>query len=119
MTITRTFIFILASILFFAPFTFSQQKVITGIVKDFHSDERVPFASVYFKNTTTGKLTDSSGSFSFYLSEWPSDTLLITCVGFQPFKLYIPKDKDSLLLLEIPMERGTFNEGVRVKTKVN
>ena len=118
MNIIRNFIFILAGILFFAPLTFSQKKVITGIVKDYNSEERVPFASVYFQNTTTGKLTDSSGSFSFYLDEWPSDTLLITCVGFQPFKLYLPKDRDSFLL-EIPMERGTFNEGVRVKTKVN
>src|SRR4249919_3267900 len=117
MNLIRNLVFILASFLFFAPVAFSQKKVITGFVKDFNSEERVPFASVYFQNTTVGKLTDSSGSFSFYLEAWPADTLLITCVGYQPFKLYIPKDKDSLLV-EIQMERGTFNVGVRVKTKV-
>ncbi|MES1219724.1 MAG: DUF5686 family protein [Bacteroidota bacterium] len=110
------------SILFIAGFTFSasafSQKRINGIVRDFHSDERVPFASVSFQNTTVGKLTDSAGTFSFYLDKWPSDTLLITCVGFQPFKLYLPPSKDTILI-DIPMERGTFNEGVRVKTKVN
>ncbi|MGC4037344.1 MAG: DUF5686 family protein [Chitinophagaceae bacterium] len=111
-------VFILIGAFTFTLSAFSQQKVITGIVKDFHSDERVPFASVYFQNTTVGKLTDSSGTFSFYLDKWPSDTLLITCVGYQPYKLFIPADKDSFLL-EIPMDRGTFNEGVRVKTKVN
>ena len=118
MNLIRNLVFIILSVLYFAPSAFSQKKVITGIVKDFNSEERVPFASVYFKNTTVGNLTDSSGSFSFYLDAWPSDTLLITCVGFQPYKLFLPSDKDSFRL-EIPMERGTFNEGVRVKTKVN
>jgi len=89
-----------------------------GTVRDYHSDERVPFASVSFQNTTIGKLTDSAGTFSFNFDKWPSDTLVITCVGFQPFKIYIPSSKDSILI-DVPMERGTFNEGVRVKTKVN
>ncbi|MBS1577439.1 MAG: carboxypeptidase-like regulatory domain-containing protein, partial [Bacteroidetes bacterium] len=101
MILIRNLVFILVSVLYLAPSAFSQKKVITGIVKDYNSEERVPFASVYFQNTTVGKLTDSSGSFSFYLDKWPSDTLLITCVGFQPYKLFLPHDKDSFLL-EIP-----------------
>jgi hypothetical protein len=96
----------------------SQQKIISGIVKDSHSFEHIPFASVQFMNSSTGKLTDSSGSFAFYLSRWPSDTLLITCVGYQPYKLFIPSSRDSILI-EIIMERGTFTEGARVRSKVN
>src|SRR6185295_3466208 len=116
MNLFRNYVLFTAG-LFFATTAFSQKKI-NGIVKDYHSDERVPFASVFFQNTTIGKLTDSAGTFSFYFDKWPADTLLITCVGFQPFKLYIPPSKDTILI-EIPMERGTFNEGVRVKTKVN
>ncbi|HEX7846635.1 MAG TPA: DUF5686 family protein [Chitinophagaceae bacterium] len=97
---------------------FGQSKRISGTVKDTHSEERVPFASVSFKNTTIGKLTDSSGSFSFFLNEWPSDTLEITCVGYQPFYFVINRSKDSILA-EIKMERGTFNDGVKVRVKVN
>jgi Family of unknown function (DUF5686)/CarboxypepD_reg-like domain len=97
---------------------FSQKKIISGIVKDSHSEERIPFASVSFKNSTVGKLTDSSGAFSFYLNSWPSDTLEITCVGYQPYRLYILPQKDSLQL-NIMMERGTFNEGATVRIKVN
>ena len=63
----------------------AQRKLLSGIVKDSHSDERIPFASLSFRNSTIGKLSDSSGSFSFYLNEWPSDTLEITCVGYQPY----------------------------------
>jgi hypothetical protein len=96
----------------------AQKKILSGVVKDAHSDERIPFASVSFRNATTGKLTDSSGAFSFILSEWPSDTLDITCVGYQPFFYVINRSKDSILT-QVLMERGTYNEGVRVKVKVN
>ena len=102
----------------FPLLSFGQSKFISGVVKDSHSEERVPFASVSFKNSTVGKLTDSSGAFSFYLNKWPSDTLEITCVGYQPFRIQIPLQKDSLQL-NIMMERGTFNDGATVRIKVN
>ncbi|HLF46890.1 MAG TPA: DUF5686 family protein [Chitinophagaceae bacterium] len=95
-----------------------QKKIISGIIKDAHSDERIPFASVQFQNSTIGKLSDSAGSFFFYLNEWPSDTLLITYVGYQPYKLYIRPTQDSLSI-DIVMERGTYNEGAKVKVKIN
>src|SRR5687768_3713913 len=96
----------------------AQKKRISGIVKDSHSEERIPFASVSFKNSTIGTLTDSAGFFAFAFPDWPSDTLAITCVGYQPFFLVIPAAKDSVLTTVL-MERGTFNEGVKVKVKVN
>lgn len=95
-----------------------QQKRISGTIKDAHSEEAIPFASVTFQHTTFGQLTDSAGGFSFYFDEWPADTLIITCVGYQPFLFSIDKNKDSVLA-NLLMERGTFNEGVRVKAKVN
>jgi hypothetical protein len=99
-------------------FALSQRKILAGVVKDAHSDEPIPFASLQFINSTIGKLSDSSGKFEFSFSQWPSDTLQITCVGYQSYKLFIPPDKDSMII-DIIMERGTFNEGARVKTKVN
>ena len=99
-------------------FALSQRKILAGVIKDAHSDEPVVFASIKFINSSIGKLSDSSGTFVFNLAHWPSDTLEITCVGYQPHKLFIPPDSDSIAV-EITMERGTFNEGVKVKTKVN
>src|SRR5947207_1736522 len=95
------------SFIFIVLFTSAQRKVISGIIKDLHSEEPVPFASISFKNSTIGKLSDSSGHFYFNLSGWPSDTLQITCVGYQPFFKVIDKNKD-LIETEIMMERGTF-----------
>ncbi|MEO5564324.1 MAG: DUF5686 family protein, partial [Chitinophagaceae bacterium] len=97
---------------------FSQTRMLSGTVKDAHSEEPVPFASISFRNSTAGKLTDSSGRFSFRFDQWPSDSMVITCVGYQPIYFAIDKNKDSILA-ELLMERGTFNEGVTVKVKVN
>ncbi len=99
-------------------FAFSQTKIISGTVRDSHSDEPVPFASVYFKGTQTGKLTDSAGNFVLVLNAWPTDTLEFSSVGYQSYKLFIPPSKDSLLVF-IKMEPGTFNAAVSVKIKVN
>ena len=96
----------------------SQRKILAGVVKDAHSDDPIAFASLQFLNTTVGKLSDSAGKFEFNLSQWPSDTLEVTCVGYQPYKFLIPRDKDSITI-DIILERGTFNEGVKVKVKVN
>ena len=80
--------------LFFLAISFSglaiqaQRKIISGMVKDEHSGEPVPFASIQFKNMSIGASTDSSGIFSIRLESWPSDTLVITCVGYQPYYGY-------------------------------
>jgi hypothetical protein len=112
---TASFLFVLTlSVLFCA----AQKKVISGIVTDEHSDERVPFASVQFRNTTIGTSTDSAGRFFFRFDRWPADTLRISCVGYQPYYLPIDKSQDSIKV-EIVMQRGAFNEGVTVKAKVN
>ena len=95
-----------------------QSKTIRGLVQDGSSEEPVPFASVKFANSTVGKLTDSAGHFVFYLNNWPSDTLLITCVGYQPFR-YIFNPKKDTVRFTVNLERGTFSEGASVKIKVN
>lgn len=115
---TRNLYIFLLFLLLPGMYALSQRKILAGVVKDAHSDEPIPFASLQFLNSTVGKLSDSSGKFEFNLSQWPSDTLEITCVGYQPYKLLIQSSLDSITI-NITMERGTFNEGVRVKVKVN
>jgi hypothetical protein len=88
---------ILALLLLMVLPAVSQRKVIEGLIRDSHSDEPVPFASVNFRGTTVGKLSDSSGHFLFNLGNWLADTLEITCVGYQPFFWIIDK-KTGLLV---------------------
>ena len=94
---------------FFLPcmIALSQRKTLSGVVKDAHSDEPIPFASLQFINSTIGKLSDSSGTFQFNLAQWPSDTLEITCVGYQPYKLFIPPYRDSIIIEIIPVRHDT------------
>ncbi len=99
-------------------FSLAQPKWISGQILDVHSEEPVAFASVSFPGSSVGQLTDSSGYFSFRFTNRPGDSLLVTCVGYQPYLMALPRDKDSLIL-HITLERGTYNEGVRVKAKVN
>lgn len=93
------------------------QKSLRGFVKDAHSEEAIPFASVAFKNTAVGVVTDSAGRFSFTVTEWPSDTLVITYVGYEPFSLKIEQEKSGLDVT-IPMQRAT-GEIVVVKSKID
>ena len=84
-----------------------QQKIISGIVSDLHSEEPVPFASVQFINTSIGSQTDLSGRFSFKFNEWPADSMEITCVGYQPFRFFIDRNKGIYILFKYKQ----FNDG--------
>jgi hypothetical protein len=114
-------------VLFFLFFTCSafltsaQSKVLIGIVTDQHSAETVPFASLRFKLSGAGKLTDSSGAFQFILPGTAKDTLLITSVGYEDYNL--PIDFSALtkdtFRVSIQMVPGKISVGVVVKAKVN
>ncbi|MGN6437122.1 MAG: DUF5686 family protein [Agriterribacter sp.] len=95
----------------------SQVRKVTGYVQDAHSEERIPFASVQFKNTTVGTLTDSAGNFSFTLDRWPSDTLEVTYVGFEDFYLRIDSTIEEMEVV-INLERGKKNTEVIIKSKI-
>ncbi|MBX3241383.1 MAG: carboxypeptidase-like regulatory domain-containing protein [Chitinophagaceae bacterium] len=85
-------------------------------MQDAHSEERIPFASVQFKHTTVGALTDVNGNFSFTLNNWPSDTLIVTYVGYEDFLLPIDSTIEEMEVV-IDMERKRTTEVV-IKSKV-
>src|SRR5215468_3879248 len=76
---------ILLILLFVSGIARSQTKVLQGVILDAQSGERIPFASMRFDNSGTGKLSDSAGGFNFHFSQWPQDTIMISYVGYQTF----------------------------------
>lgn len=96
----------------------AQVKILTGTVKDIHSEERVPFASVVFKQSPSGVRTDSAGEFRLVLPRWPSDTIEITCVGYEPFRFVLDPALDSFYLAAF-LQRATFKDAAVVKVKIN
>lgn len=102
----------------------AQVKILRGVIRDVHSLEPVPFASIEFKKTSTGKLSDSSGAFEFRFNEWPTDTVLITYVGYQDFLLPIDSNlvrnaKNNVIDVTIQLERGKYAAEVVVRKKID
>ena len=78
---------------------FAQQRILKGVVLDKQSDEPIPFASVVFKVTKIGKLTDSLGRFEFAFNRWPEgDTLQILNVGYKVTEVPVAMLRDSVSL---------------------
>ncbi|HKP32903.1 MAG TPA: DUF5686 family protein [Chitinophagaceae bacterium] len=112
---------LLLIILSITTLSINAQKILKGIVKDQHSDERIPFASLHFMKAGSGKLADSSGSFVFRFDRWQADTLEITYVGYKDFKFYIDPAsiKGDTINVTANMERGKYAAEVIVKRKID
>ncbi|MBO9619823.1 MAG: carboxypeptidase-like regulatory domain-containing protein [Niabella sp.] len=93
----------------------SAQKTLTGTIRDNHSDEPIPFASLQFKHTNTGFVADSAGGFHFVAEAWPSDTLVVSNVGYETKEIAVDPIKDSLIVLLDPKDYGD----VVVKAKID
>lgn len=106
-------------------FTQAQTKTIRGYVKDKLSEERIPFASIQFLAGTQGKLTDSAGHFEFRFAEWPTDTLIVTYVGYQDLKIPIHPGMTQIsadgqvMELVLALDRGKYTKEVIVKRKID
>lgn len=88
------------------------------MVKDTHSDEAIPFASIQFNKSGFGKLTDSAGKFEIHVSHWLGDTLIISYAGFDTKKIKLDTSLRSIDLIVL-MERGKPVGEVVIKSKVN
>ena len=65
----------------------AQERYIQGTVSNQFTLEKIPFASLVWKNTGRGTLTDSLGRFRLAESSRKTDTLLVTYVGFKNLSL--------------------------------
>lgn len=74
---------------------------VKGIVLDFDTQEPVPFATVVFKGTSKGAITDFEGLFEINSTGSGNDTLIITSIGYRPYAIArksIPKNDFKVLL---------------------
>ncbi|MCY7290689.1 MAG: carboxypeptidase-like regulatory domain-containing protein [Ferruginibacter sp.] len=105
-------------IIFFTTVSFAQQISFSGTVIDGHTKEPVSFASVYFARSGVGKTTDSAGHFSFVLNNFKNDTLKVSFIGFEIYKIPITPLQNNQNL-NIQLERGTAKGEVIIKAKWN
>ncbi len=97
---------------------FSQQRYLRAQIRDRHSDEPIPFATIAFKGGKFTKSSDSSGRFSYQLSSWPADSLLISYAGFEDRYVLLDTSLENIDII-IQMERKKDAGEVVVKSKFN
>lgn len=62
------------------------KKTVRGIIRDYNTGEGIPFAQVLFPRSAIGNTTELDGTFSFSFDTAPSDSILISALGYK--KLY-------------------------------
>ncbi|MDG5800993.1 TonB-dependent receptor [Marinilabiliaceae bacterium ANBcel2] len=73
------------SIFFFTVFSLSaQNSVLTGVVRDAYSNERLPFVNMVIYETTRGTTTDENGEFRLENLEPGFLRLQLSSVGYEP-----------------------------------
>ena len=97
---------------------FAQYSRLNGIVVDALTREPISFASVVLKSSSSGKNTDSIGSFSIVFNRDKTDSLLISYVGYQTATIIIDSSKSDKSI-EVFLIRNDKNDDVVVKLKVN
>ncbi len=103
----------------------AQPVTLNGTIRDKHSNEIIPFASLYLLQRGEGKLADSSGGFSFYFTTPVYDTLEISFAGFEDFLLpldsafYSTADADGVITVAIQMEPSDYGGPVIIRRKID
>ena len=78
---------------------------IYGSVSDSITREKLPYVSVYLKNTTDGCQTDNNGHFSFLAPEARA-TLVVSSVGYE--EKHIPVNERTSYPLNIKLVPATY-----------
>lgn len=95
---------------------YTQAVKVSGIVTDAHNEEPIPYASVWVMPGNKGTITDSLGRFELTVQA-NTDTLIITYVGYAPYRLPL-QQVSTAHVLKVALQRGV-TEGVVVRTKIN
>ena len=117
MNLYRTFL-LLFLILIISESISAQSLNFSGIIQDAHTKEPVSYASVYFIRSGIGKTTDSAGNFSFFISKFSKDTLVVSYVGYELYKIPITDSVNNKIVL-IQLQRGGTTNSVTVRSKFN
>jgi hypothetical protein len=96
----------------------AQHTIVHGTITNRFTKERIPFASVSWKRSGQGVVSDSAGNFSIRAVRHQKDTLLVSSVGFQIQALPLSLLKDTTevnIFLENTRDAGE----VVVKSRYN
>jgi len=118
---------IITFLVLFLPFLTFSQNTVSGTVTD-NTGTPINGANVYLEGTYDGTSSNENGNFSFETSEMGTQTLTISYVSFEPFKLIedISKMKNLKIVLRedvnsletVTISAGSFSAGDNSKISV-
>jgi hypothetical protein len=94
-----TLYFILSHLILVAQ----QGEFVSGIVTDFETGEPLPFANVFFNNSTIGTTTNMNGEFTFKQLQSGNYKLIISYIGYETYEREIQINSQTPLRLTIAM----------------
>ena len=107
----RIFIFSVFFILVFTSTSKAQVTGAEGFVVDNITGKGLPFTNVYFKNTTIGTTTDTTGRFKIKTLK-PVDTLVFSQIGYRTVKLAMKKGVVFHVVVRMKENNVTLGEVV-------
>lgn len=97
----------------------AQRYKVSGVVKDAHSQEIIPFATLQFVGTNEGMVTNEQGYYQFNLNGIPSDSLLVRVMGYQRTVMHVSKT-DTAQVINFDIYRSDVSlKQFEVKANVN
>jgi hypothetical protein len=99
-------------------FTYAQSIIVSGVIKDSHTQEPIAYASMYLLGSGMGKTSDSIGAFAIRVDNKNADTLAISYIGYEVAKIPTNLLNDSVAV-DIQLLRKTATNDVVIKTKIN
>ncbi|MBN8853545.1 MAG: hypothetical protein BGO55_18965 [Sphingobacteriales bacterium 50-39] len=113
----KYYLFFILLALGLADTSTAQHTIVQGTIANRFTKERIPFASVSWKRSGQGIISDSAGNFSIQARRHQVDTLLISSVGFQIQMVPLALQKDTTVLTVFLDTRDAGE--VVVKSKYN
>jgi hypothetical protein len=82
---------------------YGQKTTISGKVFDAETGEPIPYVNIGFQHSLVGTISETDGSF-FLQTTKASDTLLVSCVGYNVSRIAVLKGKEQVLEVKlVPM----------------
>lgn len=105
------------SFLLVASTLVSAQVEVSGKVLDASTNEPVPYANIFLKNTDLGTTAYRDGSFVLHVDSVLRDSLSISCMGFRNTNVYLPDAvAEKHLIIKLTEARHELHE-VKVKPR--
>lgn len=79
-------------------------KQVKGLIRDYNTGEGIPFAQVLFPRSAIGTTTELNGEFAFSYTVAPSDSLLVSSLGYKSLYRRIDTSQ-AVYLLDVDMSR--------------